>query len=50
MSLFYEIVSCIVKLTIPKSIGQADRLETQVGVGVVVLKQSLFFFGNSFCP
>lgn len=49
ISLFHEIVSCIIKLTIPKSIGQADRLETQVGVDVVVLKQS-FFFGNSFCP
>ena len=46
ISLFYEVVSCIVKVTIPKSIGQADRLETQVGVGVVVLKQSLFFFGK----
>lgn len=28
----------------PKSIGQVDSLETQIGVDAAVLKQNFFFF------
>lgn len=47
---FMGLPPAIVRLEIPKSIGQANRLETQAGVSTVVLKQNSFFSGNlHFC-
>lgn len=41
-----ELAHAIVGLASLKSIGQADRLETQAGVDVVTLKQNFFLSGK----